>query len=287
MPPFTIRQLKSVFADELSPLYATEECGQFVSMLLEHHCGLSRTAQLMAMDNLLAVDKQELILLAMAQLKTGIPIQYIVGEAWFMDHLFEVNASVLIPRPETEELVDKVVTYNAKPDAAILDIGTGSGCIAISLKLALPDADVSAWDVSPEALAVARRNAVRNNCAVAFEHVDVLAVKPHDISRRFDIIVSNPPYVCDSEKDEMHVNVLNNEPHLALFVPNDDALKFYRAIGELGLQMLNTGGLLFFEINQAFGSEMVLLLESLGYSEVELFADLQGKDRIVKAVMHH
>jgi release factor glutamine methyltransferase len=194
-----------------------------------------------------------------------------------------VTSSTLIPRPETLELVEWVATdEQVRPVLRLLDIGTGSGCIAISLASLLPQAMVSAWDISAEALAVARRNAERNGVAVDFKQVDVLHVTE---AETYDCIVSNPPYICEAEKAEMTDSVLLHEPHTALFVPNTDPLRFYRAIAQLALSNLSPGGTLYFEINRAYGAETCNLLRDSGFCDVELRKDFYGNDRMVKAGM--
>ena len=209
------------------------------------------------------------------------PIQYIVGRTWFFDLPFVVNRDTLIPRPETEELVAMILDGGHRKDVSILDIGTGSGCIAVSLANMIEDAKVSAWDFSEGALVVAKRNAEENSVEVNFEQVDVLGTYPTD--KAFDIIVSNPPYICESERKEMDANVLDYEPSSALFVPDDNALLFYKRIADIGNDILKRGGWLYFEINRAKGEEMVDMLTEKGYTGIELIKDISGNDRIVKA----
>ncbi len=216
------------------------------------------------------------------RLKSYEPIQYIVGEATFCGLTFEVTLDVLIPRPETSELVDWIVADHPQEGVRLLDIGTGSGCIPISLakKMLLPQ--VAAWDVSSQALEVAQRNARKNEVDIAFELVDVL---DDDIpTMQLDVLVSNPPYIGESERKSMERNVLDWEPDLALFVPDSNPLLFYRRIAELGLHLLAPGGMLYFEINQLYGKETCELLEELEYDSVELRKDFYGNDRMVKAI---
>lgn len=210
------------------------------------------------------------------------PIQYILGETEFYGLAFYVNSNVLIPRPETEELVDLIIKDQPKSGANILDIGTGSGCIAISLAHSL-DAKVSAFDVSEKALEVAKDNALENEVDIEFIKEDIL--NPKENMEKYDIIVSNPPYVTLSEKALMKDNVLKNEPHLALFVEDDNPLIFYKAISEYALTHLNKGGKLYFEINEQFGYETLELALKLGFSSGEVIKDLAEKDRIVKLVI--
>ena len=218
----------------------------------------------------------------LSRLQKNEPIQYVLGKETFCGLDFEVDSNVLIPRPETRELVEWIVA-DRKLDAScrILDIGTGSGCISISLAKFLSGAEVEAWDISEGALEVARRNAVRNAVEVLFRQQDVLYVLPGDT--RYDVIVSNPPYITEKEKLDMDANVLDWEPFTALFVPDADPLLFYRKIAELGLSMLNIGGALYFEINRAYGQETVSMLERLSYKQIELRKDEWGNDRMVKA----
>lgn len=236
------------------------------------------------------VEKWNAILSELQQEK---PIQYITGEAWFYGLRFEVNENTLIPRPETEELVQWILNspiIKHPSPINILDIGTGTGCIPISLKANLPQANVSAIDVSEQALAVAKRNAESNKAEINFIQANILEVE--DLLKLllpntqnllpFDIIVSNPPYVRNLEKQEIKKNVLDYEPHLALFVEDTDALLFYRKIAQLALKNLTPNGLLFFEINQYLGKETVELLENLGFKNIELKKDMYGNDRMIR-----
>jgi release factor glutamine methyltransferase len=197
--------------------------------------------------------------------------------------VFEVNPSVLIPRPETEELVDLVIRTLTGKGLKILDIGTGSGCIAIALARRLKEAEVYAIDISGNALDTAERNAQRNGVAIHFVRADVLREIPPSLPLSFDVIVSNPPYVRECEKNGMHANVLNFEPHEALFVPDDDPLLFYRQIASIGIERLRPDGRLFFEINENCGKIVVEMLREKGYRDIELVRDLSGKDRITNA----
>lgn len=216
------------------------------------------------------------------RLKKNEPIQYIIGKENFCGWTFEVNPSVLIPRPETRELVNWIADdWREKTPCRILDIGTGSGCIAISLAKLLEGAEVDGWDISKEALQVAGRNAVRNGAKVKFLEKDALSAVPGE--ERYDVMVSNPPYIAEKEKADMDANVLDWEPSLALFVPDDDPLLFYRRIALLAKEMLTEGGSLYYEINQAYGAETVQMLESLGFSSIELRKDIHGNDRMIKA----
>jgi len=215
------------------------------------------------------------------RLKTYEPIQYILEETEFFGLPFSVNENVLIPRPETEELVELILSENERTNMQILDIGTGSGAIAIALAKHFRESDVTAWDISYKALDIALLNSKKNSTKVSFKLIDVLSDYPQD--RKFDIIVSNPPYVLESEKLEMEQNVLDYEPHEALFVPDNDPLLFYNRIADIALSRLNLRGKLYFEINQAKGAEVVDMLQKKGFSSVSLIQDLSKKDRIVRA----
>lgn len=209
------------------------------------------------------------------------PIQYVQGTARFLGRTFRVTPGVLIPRPETEELVERMLEEVA-PASRILDIGTGSGCIAVTLSKELPEAEVTAWDISGEALAIAGDNNRLLQTSVQFVQRDVLTYQPTE-DEYFDVIVSNPPYVTETEKKDMEPNVLNWEPSGALFVPDSDPLRFYRRIGELGRSMLTVGGRLYFEINRAFGEAVASMLRKQGYTNVRIRKDISGNDRYVIA----
>lgn len=216
----------------------------------------------------------------LARLATGEPLQYVMGKTYFRDHLFQVNSDTLIPRPETEELVDLVLSY-VPDNASVLDVGTGSGCIPISLKLERPSLSVEAWDISEGALGMARQNAQALGAEVKFNQQDIFDWPSSEGT--WDVIVSNPPYVTEEEKKEMANHVLDFEPHLALFVPNDDALKYYEALADFAIARLQAGGYLFLEINQYFGTQTVVLLFSKGFQEVKLLTDFKGNDRMIVA----
>lgn len=270
--------------DVLIREYDAGEASAIAFLLLEEVAGMSRSQALMGDDSPL---RDELLRMA-ERIAKGEPVQYVVGKAEFCGLTFHVEPGVLIPRPETEELVGAVELQNAQA-VRVVDIGTGSGCIAISLSKKFPDAKVEGWDISDDALRIAKGNAELNESNVSFHKVDVLSVSPSEAlslaeGRRVDVIVSNPPYICDREKSDMERNVLDHEPHLALFVPDEDPLLFYRKIAELGVEILSTGGRLYFEINRAYGRETVLLLEGLGYSNVQLVQDQFGNDRMVCAI---
>ena len=262
--------------------YPDSEALALAKMLLVEAFGFSTLELYGGKDKEISGKRLDVLNEMIARLKKNEPIQYVIGTETFCGWTFEVDGNVLIPRPETQELV-RWIEADWKSDAPcrILDVGTGSGCIAISLSKLLEGAEVEAWDISEGALRVARRNADRNGAQVLFRQVDVLTARPE--GHRYDVIVSNPPYITESEKQDMEANVLDWEPHTALFVPDADPLLFYRRIAELGVSMLNEGGALYFEINRAYGEETVRMLEGLGYKQIELRKDDWGNDRMIKA----
>ena len=295
-----LKQYKSHFFDALKNSQDEQEIESFFFILTEYLHNLKRVDVALNPNFELSeadVEKWNAIL---AQLQQEKPIQYITGEAWFYGLQFEVNENTLIPRPETEELVEWIIeswklevgSWKSENQKRInvLDIGTGTGCIPITLKTNLPQANVSAIDVSENALEVAKRNAELNKVEVNFIQANILEVE--DVSKiqtsisqlptNFDIIVSNPPYVRNLEKQEIKKNVLDYEPHLALFVEDTDALLFYRKIAQLSIKNLSPNGLLFFEINQYLGKETVELLENLGFKNIELKKDMFGNDRMIR-----
>ena len=289
-----LKHYKKHFFDSLQDIQDEQEIESFFFILTEYLHHLKRVDVALNPDFEIsdaAIEKWNAILVELQQEK---PIQYITGEAWFYGLRFEVNENTLIPRPETEELVEWIIeSQKSKVQSQkleILDIGTGSGCIPISLKANLPQANVSAIDVSEQALEVAKRNAELNKVEINFIEANILEVE--DLSQlpspiihhpsSYNIIVSNPPYVRNLEKQEIKKNVLDYEPHLALFVEDTDALLFYRKIAQLALKNLSSNGLLFFEINQYLGNETVELLENLGFKNIELKKDIYGNDRMIK-----
>ena len=282
-----LKQFRIHFFESLKGIHDENEVESFFFILTEYLHNLKRIDLALNTNFEISegeVQKWESII---SELKTEKPIQYIIGETWFYDSKFYVNEHTLIPRPETEELVDWIVATEKKNDKkeklTILDIGTGTGCIPISLKKNIPQAEVSAIDVSEEALKVAQKNALENKVAINFILQNILEIE--DLKQQFDIIVSNPPYVRNMEKQEIKKNVLAFEPHLALFVEDNDALLFYRKIAQLALKSLTPNGLLFFEINQYLGKETVELLENLGFKNIELKKDIYGNDRMIKGCL--
>ncbi|MCD7975789.1 MAG: peptide chain release factor N(5)-glutamine methyltransferase [Tannerellaceae bacterium] len=275
----------SFIKDSLSPFFPENEIQRFVRLILEHVTGLSPHQILMNKDKELSGMEKKEIREILHRLKQSEPIQYILGETEFYGLTFQVNPSVLIPRPETEELVEGIIRDRKGKETRLVDIGTGSGCIAVSLAHALPEARISAVDICSKALATARKNAEQNQVTVEFIESDILDTQrsKKDIPGELDCIVSNPPYVLHQEKEQMEKNVLDHEPHLAIFVPDTDPLLFYRAIAVLGREKLKEDGTLYFEINGMFGQEVVDLLKIYGYKNIQLKKDLPGKDRMIKA----
>ncbi|WP_281987960.1 peptide chain release factor N(5)-glutamine methyltransferase [Aquimarina aggregata] len=278
-----IKDLRTGFVNSLSDLYDREEVLSFFYLLSEKILELRRVDIALKLNDSLSVESVEQFRNAQNRLQSHEPIQYILGDTEFYGGVFTVNKHVLIPRPETEELVDWILhdQKNKNTSLKILDIGTGSGCIAISLAKNLKKAEVYAIDVSEEALKVAKANAEKNQVTVKFIKLDVLAAS--DLFQSFDIIVSNPPYVRELEKEEMKPNVLDNEPNLALFVSNGKPLVFYEKITKLAKKRLDRGGALYFEINQYLGNETKLMIENLGFKTVELRKDFYNSDRMICA----
>ncbi|WP_313804535.1 peptide chain release factor N(5)-glutamine methyltransferase [Flavobacterium sp.] len=278
-----LKEYKFNFQQELQSVYDEQEIDSFFYILLEAFHDMKRVDLVLQHD--FELDGMQLLQweTVLDQLKKQKPIQYILGETEFYGLPFYVNENTLIPRPETEELVDWIITENLKiekfKDLKILDVGTGSGCIAISLAKNLPNAKVYAMDVSEKALEIARKNAKRNEVTIEFLHQSILETE--DLLQSFDIIVSNPPYVRNLEKEEIEKNVLDFEPHLALFVEDHDALLFYRKITELAANNLPTNGQLYFEINQYLGNDMVELLQKNNFRQIELRKDIYGNDRML------
>jgi release factor glutamine methyltransferase len=280
------KQYKIKFIETLEPIHGVDEAESFFYLILEDKFQLKRLDLALDPSFEFSAEAMKILEELVTQLKTEIPIQYLLGTTEFFGLPFLVNENVLIPRPETEELVDWILQEDKKIERQkqikILDIGTGSGCIAISLAKNIPNAAVFAIDISAEALEVAKKNAEINTVTVTFLEKNIL--ETDDFFGQYDIIVSNPPYVRNLEKQEIKKNVLDNEPHLALFVDDLDALIFYRKIASLATKILNEGGQLFFEINQYLGKEMVDLINSSGFADVELRKDIYGNDRMTRAI---
>lgn len=278
-----IKEYRTDFIQNLSPIYDAGEAESFFYLILEEKQKLKRIDLALQPDLAFSDEEIEIWNSILKDLKQEIPIQYLLGKTSFYGLDFEVNGNVLIPRPETEELVEWIIKIrNPKfetRELKILDIGTGSGCIAISLAKNIPNAAVFAIDVSKRALDTARKNAENNEVSVVFMERNILETE--DLEQNFDIIVSNPPYVRELEKVEIKKNVLDNEPHLALFVEDNNALVFYKKIAELAQKNLSENGQLFFEINQYLGKEMVDLLQKMNFKNIELRKDIYGNDRMI------
>ena len=276
-----IKSLKTIFFTELQTIHEDSEIESFFFILTEFIHNLKRIDFSLHPDFEVSETDLEKWKTIISELKTEKPIQYITGEVWFYGLRFEVNENTLIPRPETEELVEWIVdALKIKGKGQrVVDIGTGSGCIPIALKQEIPSAQVSAIDVSEKALEMARKNAINNDVEINFTHQNILETESLD--GKYNIIVSNPPYVRNLEKQEIKKNVLDFEPHLALFVADSDALLFYRKIAQLALKSLSPKGKLFFEINQYLGEETVELLTKLGFKNIELRKDFVGNDRMI------
>lgn len=269
---------------ELADTFAKNEIDSLMFLIFEKIKGYSRTQFLMAADEVLTENEKLEIQQIIARLKNHEPIQYILGITEFYGLPFYAVPGVLIPRPETEELVQMIIQENKISNPLILDMGTGTGCIPVSLRKRIPDSTVLACDISPVCIETAIRNAALNDCDISVFEYDILNNVPEIKLPQFDIIVSNPPYIRDSEKILMERNVLDFEPELALFVSDDDPLLFYRTIALFAQKQLKSGGRLYLEINEAFGAECSQMLQQKGFSEVLLKKDIHGKNRMIRAV---
>ena len=282
----------AAFWKRLAPLYGEGEAKAMARMVYASRYGLTLADLLMGRDSEVPHEELQQVL---QRLEQGEPVQYVLGEELFGGRRFKVTPDVLIPRPETQELcqwiVEEATHHTPLPVHRLLDIGTGSGCIAVTLALELPQAHVTAWDISDRALAVARENAQRLGATVTFQQVDALHLpsvirNPSSLIRNpssLTLLVSNPPYICEQEKAQMAPNVLDHEPSLALFVPDDDPLLFYRSIARYAREALVPGGQLFFEINPLYRDELTAMLRDMGYTHIETRADQFGLQRMLKA----
>ncbi|MHA4895680.1 peptide chain release factor N(5)-glutamine methyltransferase [Pedobacter sp. PWIIR3] len=278
-----LKDLLSHFKEELNGVYPESEVVFIFYIVVEHISGWKRAEAYSRSVEEIPAEQVAVFQQMVNQLKLNIPLQYVIGEADFYQLKFKVDASVLIPRPETEELVDWIISLQKDKQTQptqtrILDIGTGSGCIAISLKKNLPESVVSALDVSESALEIAIANAETNHVHINFISADIRGFSSKE---QFDIIVSNPPYITVREQSDMHQNVLAHEPHLALFVDDENPLEFYEAIATYALSALKPNGLLFFEINSAFGIQTVDMLNRKLFKNIVLRKDMQGADRMI------
>jgi release factor glutamine methyltransferase len=265
--------------EAIAKFFGQNEAEQLINIAFEDALGISRIDRL-TKNAALTSNQLDKIAAIRIRLLNQEPIQQIVGKAQFYGHEFIINEHCLIPRPETEELVDLIIKENQEKKS-ILDIGTGSGCIAISLKKGMPNARVTGIDIAEETLAVAIKNAQKLEVQIDFEKLDILN---ESLKNKYDIIVSNPPYIPESDRTKMSENVLNFEPDVALFVTNDDPLIFYKRMADLGLRHLHKNGKIYFEIHEEFGEQIVLLLKNSGYRNIQLYQDLNTKDRIVSAI---
>ncbi|QJX46906.1 peptide chain release factor N(5)-glutamine methyltransferase [Hymenobacter taeanensis] len=279
----TVRQLTTALSEALQTIYSLSEADSVAGLVLEHLLGLSPLQRRMQAQEPVAEPVAQKLAAIQARLLTHEPLQYVLGTAHFAGLELEVSPATLIPRPETEELVALITReQQGRRSLHILDVGTGSGCIPVALGLSLPGCTLTAVDISSQALAVAQRNAARYAVSVDFQEVDILTAEPQLLGQ-LDVIVSNPPYVLEEERDLMRPNVLAYEPTTALFVPNHDPLLFYRRIAELGQQFLRSGGCLYFEINERYAHATSSMLQELGYQQCEVQTDIFDKDRMARA----
>ena len=285
-----LKEFKLFFNEALSAIYPKTEIDSFFFILMEEKLKLQRIDTVLKPDYLITEKNLIDLKTIVKRLQKEEPIQYIIGTTEFYGLPFLVDKNTLIPRPETEELVTwvldeiKVLTNNKITELSILDIGTGTGCIPISLAKNLTSLNISAIDISPEALLIAKQNAILNKVTIEFIELDILNAE--SLPQEYDIIISNPPYVRELEKKEIKNNVLENEPHLALFVADENPLIFYNKIADLAKQQLSKNGMLFFEINQYLGKETVSMLAEKGFKNIQLKKDLFGNDRMIKCVLH-
>lgn len=278
----SLQDTKQAIKHQLTSIYDTLELNSIVNMLVEELTGWDALHQNIHKNDALDETQSNQLEDYIQQMLTGKPIQYIIQKAWFMGQPYLVNEHVLIPRPETEELVDWIISYAeiVKKPLQILDIGTGSGCIPIALKMAIPNASISSIDISKAAIEIAKQNAEKHKTDIEFIEQDILQTK--QLKDKFDIIVSNPPYIPNREKASMQEQVIHFEPAMALFVSDHFPLQFYSKIAQLGKQALNKNGQLFFEIHYDQGQAILKLLDEMGY-HAELKQDMYGKDRMVRA----
>lgn len=277
----TLKDIRLYIDKELKGVYPREEIVALTNIILKTKTGITKLHQLYNNDHTVTEAQAAEIIEICNELSLGKPLQYILGETFFYGCTIRLNSSTLIPRPETEELVDLIIRENKDFVGRITDFGTGSGCIAIALAANLPGSAVTGIDISEDAILKARENAVLNNVSVSFTQGDIFNPDYNNIVVT-EIIVSNPPYVLDSEKLLMNRNVIEYEPPLALFVPDSDPLKYYRGILDLAEKILTPGGKIYFEINEKMGQQLSVLLKSYGYSSIEIIKDINDKERIIK-----
>jgi release factor glutamine methyltransferase len=283
----TLQDAYLLTKNQLATVYDKDEAVNIANWIIENLTGMTRSDRLMDIGITLTIEQSSKLSNHIERLLQHEPVQYVLEECWFAGMKFNVNKHVLIPRPETEELVDWIIKDQSDLNTRlkILDIGTGSGCIPVSLQIKLPKAEVWSCDISVKAIEVATENASLLDAEkIIFQQLDFLDPEQTKDLPAFDIIVSNPPYIPEKDSAQMHANVLKYEPSLALFVPDNDPLVFYDAIAKFGTTHLHNAGCIYFEIHESLGKEVVDLLEKYQYSDIELKKDLQGKDRMVKAV---
>lgn len=274
---------RKIIKEQLEPYYEDNEIQRMSEMLLEWAIGLDRSGQIANPKKELTEEQQQLLHQGVSRLRDQEPIQYITGQAWFAGMAFNVGPAVLIPRPETEELVDWVLKENGPEKRRVLDIGTGTGCIPVSLKKSRPAWEVSAIDISAEAIAMATENANRNEAPVQFQVMDFSKEQTWTSLSQFNLIISNPPYIPWSDWTTLPENVREHEPTEALFVPDETPLLFYQLIARFALQHLSPEGIVYVEINETLGNEVIELFQASGFTKTELREDMQGKKRMVKA----
>jgi release factor glutamine methyltransferase len=277
----TIKDIRFYLAKELTELYTESEIGAITNIIIKTVFGISRLHQLYNSDQTISNEQAAKIIDISGELKTGKPIQYILGETSFYDCQIRLNSATLIPRPETEELVDLIIHENKGFSGKIIDFGTGSGCIAIALAVNLLSSKISGIDISEEAISIAKENARLNNVNISFASGDIFNLNLSSL-KKVGIVVSNPPYVLNSEKKSMLKNVLDFEPTQALFVSDSEPLAYYRAISETANKILMPGGKLYFEINEAMGKQMTELLDSFSFCDIRVVKDINSKDRFIK-----
>ena len=277
----TIKDIRVYLSGELSDLYEEPEINALSNVIIKAVTGISKLHQLNMPERRINSEQAVRIIELSKELKKGKPIQYILGETIFYDCIIKLNRATFIPRPETEELVHLIISENRGYHGNIIDFGTGSGCIAFALAVNIPESTVTGMDISEDALNIARENALLNNVTVSFLTGDIFNIG-NTVVPKAGIIVSNPPYVMNSEKKSMGKNVLDFEPHSALFVNDSEPLVYYEALLNIAKKNLVAGGRLYFEINEAMGDSMVMLLTSSGYADVKIVADINSKDRIIR-----
>ncbi len=285
MPDNTIKAVKDYFKDELISFYDEAEIIAMYYVLMQHYFQLSKSQLVLSEEKRLSESDLLKIIFCVKDLKKNKPLAYILGEWEFYGLPFKVNEHTLIPRPETEELAQLILDEN-EGEINLLDIGTGTGCIPISLKKQMKNWNVSGLDISNEALDIAQKNANLNDVNVTFFQYDILQNRNAHIDVKLDVIVSNPPYIPECDKEQMNDNVLGYEPHLALFVANNEPLLFYDAICDFAINNLREGGKLYFEIHEKYGKEVQTLLIQRGFNDVKIIQDINGKDRMVKAMLN-